>query len=236
MANLTKEQRAAKEAEKEAKLKQDLQAQMMAELKAQMMAELKAEMEQTLRKQIEEEMKKEDEQTKEEKVDKKQVAKNMAKNIRIPLDTMIPVTCNTKGSLIYVSKKISGYTIKWDGFGSTEYMELSELASMRNSDRRFFEDNWIICEDTEDYTALQIYDFLKVAKYYKNIFTPETIDELFEKTPTDIIKCISTLSKGMKETIAVRAKEKIDSNELDSNNKIQALETALGMTFNIFTN
>lgn len=236
MANLTKEQRAAKEAEKEAKLKQDLQVQMMADLKAQIMAEMKAEMEQTLRKQIEEEMKKEDEQPKDVKIDKKQIAKNMAKTLRIPLDTMVPVTCNTKGSLIYVSKKIAGYTIKWDGFGSTEYMELSELASMRNSDRRFFEDNWIICEDTEDYTALQIYDFLKVAKYYKNIFTPETIDVIFEKSPGDIIKCISTLSNGMKQTIAVRAKEKIDAKELDSNNKIQALETALGMTFNIFNN
>lgn len=234
MANLTKEQRAAKEVEKEAQLKQDLQAQMMADLKAQIMSEMKAEMEQTLRKQIEAEMKEENKQPKEEKVDKKQIAKNMAKTIRIPLDTMIPVTCNTKGSLIYVSKKIAGYTIKWDGFGSTEYMELSELASMRNSDRRFFEDNWIICEDTEDYTALQIYDFLKVTKYYNNIFTPETIDEIFEKTPSDIIKCISGLSKGMKETIAVRAKEKIDAKELDSNNKIKALEDVLGMKFDIF--
>lgn len=236
MANLTKEQRAAKEAEKEALLKQEMQAQLMAEMKAQLMAEMKAEMEQSLRKQILEEMKKEDEQPKTEQLDKKQIAKNMAKTIRIPLDTMIPVTCNTKGTLIYVSKKIAGYTIKWDGFGSTEYMELSELASMRNSDRRFFEDNWIICEDTEDYTAMQIYDFLKVGKYYKDVFTPENIDTIFEKDPKDIIRCISTLSKGMKQTVAVRAKEKIDAKELDSNSKIEALETALGMTFNIFNN
>lgn len=234
MANLTKEQRAAREAEKEAQLKQDLQSQMMAELKAQIMAEMKAEMEQSLRKQIEEEMKKEDNQPKEEKVDKKQIAKNMAKTIRIPLDTMIPVTCNTNGKLGYTSKKISGYRVKWDGFGSTEYMELSELASMRNTDRRFFEDNWIICEDTEDYTAMQIYDFLKVGKYYKDVFTPENIDTIFEKDPKEIIKCLSTLSKGMKQTIAVRAKEKIDAKELDSNSKIEALETALGMKFDIF--
>jgi|GEM_PF-7118982 len=35
---------------------------------------------------------------------------------------------------------------------------------MRNTDRRFFEDNWVICEDTVDYKAMQVYDFLKVAK------------------------------------------------------------------------
>lgn len=189
---------------------------------------LRAEIEEKLRKEYEEKFKVSPNSN--EKKDVNIIVKNSAK---IPLDTIVPVICNVKGSLIYVSKKISGYTIKWDGFGSTEYMELSELVSMRNSDRRFFEDNWIVCEDTEEYTAMQIYDFLKVSKYYKNIFMPENIDTIFENEPSQIIKIISTLSRGMKETIAVRAKEKIDAKELDSKNKIEALETALNMVFTI---
>ena len=214
MAGLTKEQREAREIEKE--------------------SQIRAEIEEKLRKEYEEKLKEATENMSntfdENKVQK---AKTIQNTVRIPLDTIVPVTSNIKGNLIYVSKKMAGYTINWDDFGATEYIELSELVSMRNSDRRFFEDNWIICEDTDEYSAIQIYDFLKVGKYYKNVFTPENIDTIFEKEPSQIIKTISTLSKGMKETIAVRAKEKIDAKELDSNSKIEALETALNMKFSI---
>lgn len=210
MAGLTKEQREARELEKE--------------------NQIRAEIEEKLRKEYEEKLKN---VTEKSDADIVQKAKAIQNTVRIPLDTIVPVTSNIKGNLIYVSKKMAGYTINWDDFGSTEYIELSELVAMRNSDRRFFEDNWIICEDTDEYSAMQIYDFLKVSKYYKNVFTPENIDTIFEKEPSQIIKIISTLSKGMKETIAVRAKEKIDTKELDSNSKIEALETALNMKFSI---
>lgn len=216
MANLTKEQRLAREAEKE--------------------AALKAEIEKKIRKEYEEKLKAEmnDKNSFVEDFSNKSVrAKTIQNTVRIPLDTIVPVTCNVKGKLIYVSKKISGYTINWDNFGSTEYMDLAELVSMRNSDRRFFEDNWIICEDTDEYSAMQIYDFLKVTKYYEHVFTPENIDSVFDLTPNDIIRIVSALSNGMKETIAVRAKEKIDLKELDSNSKIEALEAALSMVFSI---
>lgn len=165
--------------------------------------------------------------------DKTSIARKIQSVEKIPLDTVVPVTCNVQGGAIYVSKKISGYIVEWDEYGSTEYMELSELVSMRNTDRRFFEDNWIICEDTEDYKSMQIYDFLKVAKYYKNVFTPENIDTIFDEAPKQIIKTISTLSEGMKSTIATRAKIKIDAKEIDSNSKIEALETALDVKFSI---
>lgn len=210
MAGLTKEQREARELEKE--------------------NQIRAEIEEKLRKEYEEKLKN---VTEKSDADIVQKAKAIQNTVRIPLDTIVPVTSNIKGNLIYVSKKMAGYTINWDDFGSTEYIELSELVAMRNSDRRFFEDNWIICEDTDEYSAMQIYDFLKVSKYYKNVFIPENIDTIFEKEPSQIIKTISTLSKGMKETIAVRAKEKIDAKELDSNSKIEALETALNMKFSI---
>ena len=216
MANLTKEQRLAREAEKE--------------------AALKAEIEKKIRKEYEEKLKAEMNDKNsfvEDFLNKSVRAKTIQNTVRIPLDTIVPVTCNVKGKLIYVSKKISGYTINWDNFGSTEYMDLAELVSMRNSDRRFFEDNWIICEDTDEYSAMQIYDFLKVTKYYEHVFTPENIDSVFDLTPNDIIRIVSALSNGMKETIAVRAKEKIDLKELDSNSKIEALEAALSMVFSI---
>ena len=104
---------------------------------------------------------------------------------------------------------------------------------MRNTARRFFEDNWIVLEDTEEFTSVQLYDFLRVTKYYENAFTPETIDTIFDMNDKEIIRVVSELSKGMKDTIATRAKKKIDAKELDSNKKIEALETALNVKFSI---
>ena len=89
------------------------------------------------------------------------------------LDTMVTVVCNTIGGATYISKKASGYIVEWEDFGSEEYMELGELVAMRNTDRRFFEDNWITLEDTDEYDAMQLYEFLKVAKYYTGGFVVE---------------------------------------------------------------
>lgn len=214
----TKEQRQKKEAEKEAKLKAEIEAKIRAEY------EEKLKMKSVDNSKINTDDKKIENVT--------NVTKRIQKAIRIPLDTIVPVICNTVGGAIYTSKKIMGYQIEWDDIGSVEYMELGELASMRNTDRRFFEDNWIVLEDTEEYTAMQLYDFLKVSKYYKNVFTPENIDEIFAYSKDKIIKTIPTLSKGLKETIAARARQKLDEDTLDKN-IIDALETALNIQFSL---
>lgn len=214
MANYTKEQRMAKEAEKEAQLKAEIEEK------------VKAELEEKLRKEYEEKYKASTDIMKE-------TAKSIQNSLKIPLDTVVPVVCNTVGGLTYKSSKITGYTVRWDYYGSVEYVELSELVSMRNTARRFYEDNWIVLEDTDDYTSIQLYEFLKVTKYYEKVFTPETIDSIFDLTDKEIIRTISGLSKGMRSTIATRAKLKIDAKELDSNNKITALETALNVKFSI---
>ena len=206
MANLTKEQRLAKEAEEKAKMQAEIEAKIRAEY---------------------------EEKLKAAKEELKSNATEIQNTAKIPLDTVVPVVCNVIGGAIYKSAKTIGYTIDWDAYGSVEYVELSELVSMRNTARRFFEDNWIVLEDTEEFTSVQLYDFLRVTKYYENAFTPETIDTIFDMNDKEIIRVVSELSKGMKDTIATRAKEKIDAKELDSNKKIEALETALNVKFSI---
>ena len=218
MANLTKEQRLAREAEKQAKLKEELEAK------------IKAELEEKLRAEYEEKYKVSEENNLLEDVKPKKATN---KAIRIPLDTIVPVVCNVNGGAIYVSKKATGYIVEWDSFGDIEYIELGELVSMRNTDRRFFEDNWIVLEDVDDYTSVELYNFLKVGKYYEKYYTPETIDSIFDLEPSTLIRTVSELSSGMKSTIAARAKTKIDAKELDYNNKIEALETALNVKFSI---
>lgn len=210
MANLTKEQRKALEAEKQAQMEKEIEARIRAE--------------------YEEKLKNATVNINNEDATKPVV--KTTKATRIPLDTMITVVCNTIGGATYISKKASGYIVEWEDFGSEEYMELGELVAMRNTDRRFFEDNWIVLEDTDEYDAMQLYEFLKVAKYYTNVFTSRNIDELFSYSKDKIAKTISTLSRGMKETIAVRAKQKLDDNTLDKN-IVDTLESALGIQFTI---
>lgn len=217
MANLTREERAKREAAKEAEMKAKIEAEIEAKIRAEYEKKLK------------------DAEAKVLKTDKEEtsaVAKKIQSSVRIPLDTIVPVICNTVGGAFYSSKKIMGYTVEWEDIGSVEYMELGELSSMKNTDKRFFEDNWIVFDDTEEYTASELYDFLKVSKYYKNVLTPDNIDEIFTYPKDEIVKTISTLSRGMKETIAVRAKQKLDENTLDKN-IIDILESSLGIQFTI---
>ena len=217
MANLTKEERAKREAAKEAEMKAKIEAEIEAKIRAEYEKKLK------------------DAEAKVSKSDKEEtsaVAKKIQGSVRIPLDTIVPVICNTVGGAFYSSKKIMGYTVEWEDIGSVEYMELGELSSMKNTDKRFFEDNWIVFDDTEEYTASELYDFLKVSKYYNNVLTPDNIDEIFTYPKDEIVKTISTLSRGMKETVAVRAKQKLDENTLDKN-IIDILESSLGIQFTI---
>ena len=209
----TREQRLAKEAEKEAKLKAEIEAKIRAEYEEKLKKELANNTANS---------------NNENNTESKETASRIQKMVRIPLDTIVPVVCNTVGGATYISKKIMGYQVEWDDLGSVEYMELGELASMRNTDRRFFTDNWIVLEDTVEYTAMQLYDFLKVSKYYENVFTPENIDEIFTYSKDQITKTIATLSRGLKETIAARAKQKLDEDTLDKN-IIDTLESALGI-------
>lgn len=206
MANLTKEQRVQKEAEEKAKLEAKIRAEVEAEIRA----------------------KYEKENTTTETVQKK--AKSTSKIIKIPLDIEVPVVCNVVGGATYIAR--NGDTVDWDEFGSCEYMTLGEIVSMKNSQRRFFIDNWIILEDTEEYSALELYEFLKVTKYYEHILTPDTIDSIFDMDDNTLIRTLSNLSNGMKATVAARAKVKIDAKEC-SGKTIDALETALNVKFSI---
>lgn len=218
---------------KEMRLKKDAEAK--AKLEAEMRAKIEAEMEAKIRAEYEEKLKEAEDKVAEletEKEDTSAVARKIQSSVRIPLDTIVPVICNTVGGAFYSSKKIMGYTVEWEELGSVEYMELGELSSMKNTDKRFFEDNWIVLDDTDEYTATELYDFLKVSKFYKNILTPENIDEVFTYSKDKLVKTITTLSRGLKETVAVRAKQKLDDNTLDRN-IIDILESSLGIQFTI---
>lgn len=150
----------------------------------------------------------------------------------IPLDYDIPVKSGVQGGLVYVSRK-NGYEVHWATYGDVEYLEYSELVAMKNGHKRFFEDNWVFFEDTDEFSAEDIYRALGVDKFYKFIINLENLDDVFNYSVADIEKLVPKMSTGLKQTIACRAKQLINEENplLDSNKKIKAFENALNCSF-----
>lgn len=154
--------------------------------------------------------------------------------VKIDSDYLIPVRSNVGGVLYYKSKK-TGYEETWDESGTVIEMEYGELVSMRNSQKKFFVNNWITIEDTDDYTAEQIYKALNVDKYYVSNGLYETIDDIFDFSAKKIGEVVPNLPKAVKETITTKAYTMLADNDsrLDSKAKTEALEKALGISFDM---
>ena len=154
--------------------------------------------------------------------------------IKIDSDYLIPVKSNVGGVLYYKSKK-TGYEEVWDETGIVIEMEYGELVSMRNSQKKFFINNWIVFEDTDDYTADEIYKALNVDKYYTSNGLYDSIDDIFSFSAKKIEEVVPTLSKPVKETILTKAYTMMaeEDERLDSKAKVKALEKALGVSFDM---
>ena len=127
-----------------------------------------------------------------------------------------------QGRLVYKSKR-TGEKFVWDEFGAEQEMELRELRNAKNSNKKFFINNWFMFE--EDW----IVDYLGVRQYYKNAISIDGFDDIFTKKPDEILRLMKGISDGQKRSVAYRAKELITSREIDSLSVIDALEKALGI-------
>lgn len=143
----------------------------------------------------------------------------------IPPLTLVEVRSNFYGTLVYVSRK-TGYEIVWNEFGTSQYMTVEELSTMRNTQINFFKNNWIVLEGEN---AQDILEMLQVDRFYVNAIDIDNFDEIFSMSPDEITETISKLPDGTKESIARRAFELIESKKLDSMKCIEALEKALNV-------
>lgn len=134
---------------------------------------------------------------------------------------IITVKNGFQGRLVYKSKR-TGERFVWDEFGAEQDMELSELRNARNSNKKYFINNWFMFDEP------WVVDYLGMGKYYKFSISIEGFDALFEKSAAEIEKIISMLSAGQKESIAYRAKQLIATGGIDSNKTIAMLEKSLG--------
>lgn len=126
-----------------------------------------------------------------------------------------------QGRLVYKSKR-TGERFVWEAFGSEQDMELSELKNARNSNKKYFVNNWFMFDEA------WIVDYLGLGQYYKFAISIQDFDKLFNKPAGEIEKAISKLSDGQKKSVAYRAKQLIREGGIDSNKAISVLEKCLG--------
>lgn len=153
------------------------------------------------------------------------------KDARIPLDVEVPCLSNVTGGLSYISTRNGGMNAEWSDFGDLQYLDVRELLLMRNTQKRFFNDNWISLKDTDDgeYTADDIYKFLRVDDKYGDFYDADNVESFFNLTEKQMVDKVSKMSRGMKDLISVMAIDKIENDEIDSVKKRKAIINALGL-------
>lgn len=156
---------------------------------------------------------------------KKPVEKKAAPIIKktLPLDMMVACTNLFPGTLVYISRKQVGYEIVWENQGDVDYIELGELVSMRNSQRAFFEKNWIGIDDED------VLEYLGVQKYYDHALSYEEFNELLDMPFSEMAEKIRLLPKGMKENFKIQVSKKIKNKEIDSIKVVDFLKSELGI-------
>ena len=139
---------------------------------------------------------------------------------KIPMDARVMVKNTTGGELIYVSKRLLGYTEVWSEFGEEIPMEMSELYSMKNTDRRFFIENWI------EVDPIVLRD-LNMEQFYKNFLPVDEIQKLSNKSIDEIISAINYMKPSAKNAFVLEAIKYVENGELSDIRVITAIEKTL---------
>ena len=157
---------------------------------------------------------------------KQETSRAAEKRPLVPKDidphTIITVRNGFQGRLVYRSKK-TGERFVWDSFGAEQDMEIGELRNARNSNKKYFINNWFMFD--EDW----IVDYLGVQRFYRNAVRIEDFDEIFQKDAETISQIVGGMSDGQKKSVAYRARVLIADGAIDSNKAIVALEESLGV-------
>lgn len=161
-----------------------------------------------------------------ESIESKQVQQEAEKKPLVPKDIdpsqYVTVRNGFQGRMVYKSKR-TGERFVWDSFGAEQDMELSELRNARNSNKKYFINNWFMFDEP------WIVDYLGMGKYYRFAISIQDFDKLFTKPASEIEKTIANLSDGQKQSVAYRAKQLISEGGIDSNRLIATLEKCLGI-------
>lgn len=143
---------------------------------------------------------------------------------QIDIDDYVTVCNGHHGHLIYKSKR-TGETFVWEEYGDEQEIQIRELKDAKNSNKKFFVNNWFVFKEEDQW----IIDYLGMRNFYRNSIGLGRFDELFSKTPDEIIAEIANMSKGQKDAVSHRARQLVIDGEIDSRKCIAALEESLGI-------
>ncbi len=138
-------------------------------------------------------------------------------------DQLITVKNGFNGRLVYISPRTQERYV-WEEFGDEQEIELRELRNVKSSSKGFFENNWFIFDEDNEW----VITYLGLNKYYAHALKPEDFDGLFDKSAEELEEIVTQLSAGQKRSVAYMAREMVNSGEIDSRKKIVMLEKVLG--------
>lgn len=145
---------------------------------------------------------------------------------QIDLHMEVPCRNVNDGEVIYVSRK-SGLQTLWSAYGDIVFIDVGELLTMKASQPRFLNEPWIVIDD-EDAAK-----YLGLDKLYEKLFGIEDLDDFFNQSLDKMEEVLIKLPKGLKESIAIRARKKIEDETLYDTRKIRLLEDKLKIDLSI---
>ena len=166
------------------------------------------------------------------KVEQKSISKPKKQKLVLKDDDELLVKSNVFGGLLYINHK-TGDETNWVDQGDIQPMSARDLKDMKAKQLSFFKENWISIIDSDDvdfdeYTINDIYDALQVGRYYKDTVIPNDLDEIFTWSIDEMKTKIKLMPVTIRETIIIRANDKIKDGTLDSISKVKAIEEVLG--------
>jgi len=139
------------------------------------------------------------------------------KAVQIDRNEMIAVRSVTYGNLVYVSPR-TGMVTRWSDFGVVEWMEFGELLTMKSSMPKFFTKPWVVIDDEE------VLKYLGLEEQYKLLINIDDINAFFNKPLVEISALLKAFPSGIKETIKLKARDMVRSEELNDLRVIKVLE------------
>lgn len=139
---------------------------------------------------------------------------------QIDVNELIPVRSLTKNKLVYISKATNARYV-WAEYGDVEYLTFGEINTMRSQYPKFIKDCLVMIEDDE------VIELFNLGKVYDELYSIEDLDLIFKKPRFELEQLLPALPSGIKKSIASRAKELIESEELSDYRKIQTIQDAL---------
>jgi hypothetical protein len=147
----------------------------------------------------------------------------IAKESKIKDDDLI-VVMNTQNGAWTHRSGISRKSWKFTEFGQTAKFPFAELLALRNVNMRAFEQGWFIVLNKD------VQEQFGLTELYKNIITPDNIEEIFKKDVSDLEVFVDCLPSGMKTTFVAKARELHQSGKLWDTRIIKFVETKFGIS------